>query len=103
MSRPARAATSVRRTAGPTRMGFRRPSRAASTALSSETASQGWATAVAIAGCLPATSIRRSYLTWGRAVAVAAMLGIGGLQLLVIPDRAEQRFDPAQAPQALFR
>ncbi len=36
-------------------------SRAASTALSSETASQGWATAVSIGGCLRATAISRSY------------------------------------------
>ena len=47
-------------------MGFSRPSRAASTALSRETASQGWATAVAIGGCLLATSIRRSYLACER-------------------------------------
>ena len=49
------------------------PSRAASTALSSETASQGWATAVAMAGCLLG-ALRSGARTWraagraGRAV-----------------------------------
>src|SRR4029077_12835936 len=101
MSRPARAATSVRRTAGPTRMGVRSPSRAASTALSSETASQGWATAVAMAGCLRARSTRRSYLACGRA-AGEGLSGIGRPQRRSLALEAEQRFDSAQAPQTLL-
>src|SRR5580704_4895277 len=99
ISSEARPATSHSRAAGPTRMGFSRPSRAASTALSRETASQGCTTAVAIAGCLPATSISRSYLACGRAAAVAAASGMGDFQRLRPSLDTEQRFDASQASQ----
>src|SRR5580704_19247401 len=103
ISSEARPATSHSRAAGPTRMGFSRPSRAASTALSRETASQGCTTAVAIAGCLPATSISRSYLACGRAAAVAVASGMSYFQRLAAGVDAEQRLDARQAAQAFLR
>ena len=61
MSRPHRAATSLMRSGGPTRIGAISPSLAPSTALSRDTWSQGCAIAVLVGGSFRAVAMSRSY------------------------------------------
>src|SRR6187399_857964 len=103
MSSPALAAASRIFASGPTRIGMMSLSFAASTALSSEASSQGWAIAVGTAGRLCARSTRRSNLSWTRPSVATCVSGIDALLFGSLRFEVEQLFDPREAAAGFLR